>query len=210
MRVSIVGFGDLGKQFLNFLKQDKSFTDFIFFDDSSKNSNKENIFAFFDYLLDCHRDNSFFIALGYKHLSLKHHILIKLSELNRSIPSFIHSSCFVSDSALVNNGAFLYPLCNIDKNVSIGLGSLINNSVIVSHDSVIGNCCYLSPGVVISGNVKVGDYSFIGSGSIISNNVLIGKNVNIGVGSVITKNIPDNTFVIGNPMRILSKGFELY
>jgi sugar O-acyltransferase (sialic acid O-acetyltransferase NeuD family) len=208
MQISIVGFGDLGKQFLNFLKDDKQFTDFIFFDDSAKNNNKENVFAFTDYLLDCYRDNSFYIALGYKHLALKHDMLIKLSQLNRTIPSFIHSSCFVSDSAFVNDGAFLYPLCNIDKNVSIGLGTLINNSVIVSHDSVIGNCCYLSPGVVLSGNVRIGDQSFIGSGSIVSNNVLIGKNVNIGIGSVITKNIPDNSFVIGNPMRILSKGFE--
>jgi sugar O-acyltransferase (sialic acid O-acetyltransferase NeuD family) len=209
MRASIVGFGELGKQYFNFLKEDKSYTDFIFFDDLAKENNEENVFSFPDHLLDNYSDTAFFVSLGYKHLALKYQLLMKLKQINRITPSFIHSSCFVSNSAFVSDAAFLYPLCNVDKNVSIGLGTLLNNSVIVSHDSVIGNCCYLSPGVVVSGNVNIGDFTFIGSGSIISNSVSIGRNVNIGVGSVITKDIPDNSFVIGNPMRILTKGFTI-
>lgn len=209
MRASIVGFGELGKQYYNFLKEDKSYPDFIFFDDLAKDNNKENVFSFTDHLLDNFSDTAFFVSLGYKHLELKFRLLMKLKQINRITPSFIHRSCFVSNSAFVSDGVFVYPLCNIDKNVNLGLGTLLNNSVIVSHDSVIGNCCYLSPGVVVSGNVKIGDFAFIGSGSIISNNVSIGKNVNIGIGSVITKDIPDNSIVIGNPMRFLTKEFEI-
>ena len=63
MQISIVSFGNLRKQFFNFLKQDKPFTDFIFTDDSAKNNNKENIFAFTDYSIDCYRDNSFYVVL---------------------------------------------------------------------------------------------------------------------------------------------------
>ena len=205
MEASIIGFGELGQQYLNFLKEDKSYADFIFFDDLAKDANQKNSFSFNDHKLDSYNHTAFFVSLGYKHLPLKYQLVTELKKLNRSTPSFVHKSCYVSDSACINDGAFVYPLCNIDKNVVIGLGSLLNNSVVVSHDTTIGNCCYLSPGVVVSGNVQIGDYVFIGSGSIISNNITIGNNVTIGIGTVVTKNIPDNTCVIGNPMRIINK-----
>ena len=62
---------------------------------------------------------------------------------------------------------------------------------------------YLSPGVVLSGNVSVGADTFIGSGVIVSNGISIGSNSVIGIGSVITQDVPDNSTVIGNPMKFL-------
>ena len=147
--------------------------------------------------------------MGYKNLKLKHEILNELILLNKKAPKFVHNTSFVNRTAEIAEAVFIYPMCNIDMNVLISLGSTINNSVVISHDAKIGKCCYISPGTVISGNVRVGDYTFIGSGTIIANDVIIVKNVKIGVGSVITKNIPDNVSVIGNPMRILDKKLNL-
>lgn len=53
--------------------------------------------------------------------------------------------------------------------------------------------------VIIENNV------FVGAGSIILPGVHIGKNCIIGAGSVISKNIPENSVVVGNPCRIISK-----
>lgn len=201
MKVSIIGFGELGKQFLDYLKNDYD-TDFFLFDD---NLNKEpNSFRFDDYKKEHYHQSLFFVSLGYKHLLRKHQILLELQSLNRKTPSYIHKTCFVNPSAIIEDGVFMYPMCNVDKNVTLKSGTLLNNSVVISHDTMIGNCCYLSPGVVVCGNVSIGDYTFIGAGTTVSNDITIGKNVIIGIGTVVTKDIPDNVSVIGNPMKIIS------
>jgi sugar O-acyltransferase (sialic acid O-acetyltransferase NeuD family) len=202
MKVSIIGFGDLGKQFLDFLKVE-NYTDFFLFDDNINKNMSINAFSFNEYISEEFKQTLFFVSLGYKHLSRKHQILIELQSSNKKTPFFKHYTSFVNNSAILENGVFVYPMCNIDKNVTIKTGTLLNNSVVISHDSVIGNCCYLSPGVIVCGNVIIGDYTFIGAGSIISNNITVGKNVIIGIGTVVTKDLPDNTCVIGNPMRIV-------
>ncbi len=204
MHASIIGYGELGRQYASFLSEAYQ-SEFFWFDDVANGNKEPNTFAFNSYGKDEFKDSDFYVSLGYKHLEAKHRILQELQLLKRKLPSFIHTSGFVNKTARIDAAVFIYPMCNIDKNVSIGLGSLINNSVTISHDNAIGNCCYISPGVVTSGNVSVGDYTFIGSGCVISNNVTIGRNVRIGIGSVITQDIPDGASVIGNPMKIVSK-----
>jgi sugar O-acyltransferase (sialic acid O-acetyltransferase NeuD family) len=198
--LSIIGFGELGQQFYSFLNKKDIF--FNIFDDQHQLEDinlKVNLFN--EYLIT--KSDNFYVALGYKHLKTKDNILNNLENQNKTIPSFIHESCFINKSSDIQPATFIYPMCNIDKNVFIDKGSLINNSVTISHDTKIGRCCYISPGVIISGQVEIGDYTFIGSGSIISNGIKIGKNVVIGIGTVVTKNIPDNSNVIGNPMKFL-------
>ena len=194
----------LGKtQFFHFLN-DSSYSGFYYFDDIEFSKKKKNILKFNDYLLKDFEDTAFFVSLGYKNLKAKHHILSDLKNKNRLIPTFFHHTSFINKSACIESGAFIYPMCNIDKNVIIKMGTLLNNNVVISHDSIIGNCCYLSPGVIVSGNVTIGDYTFVGSGSVISNNIKIGNNVVVGIGTVVSKDIPDNTTVIGNPMKIIN------
>ncbi len=207
-KVAIVGFGELGKQFYNFIKQQKG-VDFIFFDDLTSQSRSSNSFAFNDYLKNQFQSCDFFIALGYHHLLLKENIINQLISNKSKVPKYLHSSSFVNKSATIEDGSFIYPMCNIDKDVLIGKGVLINNSVCISHNTIVEDSCYISPGVLISGNAIIGKRTFIGSGAIISNDVKIGKDVKIGIGSVITKDIPDGYSVIGNPAKLLNKDLKI-
>jgi sugar O-acyltransferase (sialic acid O-acetyltransferase NeuD family) len=199
---SIIGYGELGQQFHNNLIS-LNYSTFFLFDDNYKK------IKFTEYKNDIYKDSDFYVGLGYKNLFTKYAILNELRSTFKETPNFIHAKTFVNKTSIVEDAVFIYPMCNIDINVRIKLGSVINNSVVISHDSIIGNCCYISPGCIISGNVKIGDFTFVGAGAIISNNVTIGKNVIIGIGTVITNNIPDNCSVIGNPMRILKKKLEI-
>lgn len=52
------------------------------------------------------------------------------------------------------------------------------------------------------GKISIGDYVFVGY-SIILPNVRIGNKVVVGAGTVVSKDIPDNSVVVGNPMRII-------
>ncbi len=207
-KASIIGYGDLGQQFHEYLK-DIYNTDFFFFDDGIYNSTNDFKKPFVEYIEEKYKDSDFYVGLGYKNLHLKNRILNELKNQKSNIPKFIHNSSFVNRTAVIGNSVFIYPLCNIDIQVNIKQGSVINNGVIISHDSTIGNCCYISPGCIISGNVTIGDYTFLGSGTIISDNIKVGSNVKIGIGTVVTSDIPDNVSVIGNPMRILNSSLSL-
>ena len=205
MNLCFIGFGELGNQLASLINDVDSNNEIIYFDDILFDSNKNNAYKFDDYTNNNIVDSKYIIALGYKHLKKKMQILNYLIEKKTNLFTFIHEKGFVNKSSTIDEGAFLYPNHNIDKNVKIGKCVIINNSVTISHDSIIRDCVYISPGVTISGNVEIGECTFIGTGSIISNNVKIGKNVKIGIGSVITKNIPDGMCVIGNPMKFVNE-----
>ena len=200
-QIAFIGNGALAEQFKVFLGLKEK--DYVVFDDSSVNEHA-NAFPFEDYGKYA-KDYVWVIALGYLHLQRKYRIYQELKKLGGQFLAFAHPSSFQSPLSCLDTGVFIYPLCNIDMRASIGAQSLLNNSVVVSHDATIGDACFLSPGVVISGNVSIGKCTFIGAGSVVSNNVNIGENVVIGSHTSVTKDIPSNSFVIGNPMRIVNK-----
>jgi sugar O-acyltransferase (sialic acid O-acetyltransferase NeuD family) len=204
MKIAFIGYGELGRQIHTLIQQTGSATEAIFFDDGLYQQKQVNAFPFETYPDELYKDYSFIVSLGYKQLPAKQKIIKRLDDLGRSIYSFIHPSCFVNTSAMIENGVVAYPMCNIDKEVKIGKGVLLNNSVTISHNTAIGNCCYVSPGVVLSGNVTIGENTFIGAGAIVANNITIGINVTIGIGTVVTEDVADNSAVIGNPMKFVN------
>lgn len=201
-KYAFIGFGALGEQMYNMLPitdQDEC----VYFDDNCFELLKKNSFPFGNYNSDKFSEFNFLICLGYKHSLLKKSIYQELKSKNRKFITIISNSCFVNTTAVIGVATTLYPMCNVDSFVKIGEVTVINNSVVISHNSSIGDFCYISPGTVISGYVNIGNSTFIGSNATIANNVTIGNNVIIGVGTVVTKDIPDNSFVIGNPMRFV-------
>jgi len=204
MQIAFIGYGELGRQVHALIQQSHSPAKTVFFDDRLYQQQQENVFPFKDYEEKLYENYFFVIGLGYKQLAAKQKVMQRLNELGRKIYSFIHPSCFVNGSAVIENGVVAYPMCNIDKEVKVGSGVLLNNSVTISHDVMIGSCCYLSPGVVLSGNVTVGRNTFIGAGAIVANNVSIGEHVIIGIGTVVTRDVADNSCVIGNPMKFVN------
>lgn len=50
-----------------------------------------------------------------------------------------------------------------------------------------------------------GDDVEIMSGAIVFGGINVGTNVVIGAGAVVNKDVPDNSIVVGNPMRIIKK-----
>lgn len=83
--------------------------------------------------------------------------------------------------------------------VTIGSNTLITGARILTHDASTKK----SIGYTKLGKVYIGDNVFVGVGSIILPNVKIGNNVIIGAGTIVSKDIPDNSIVVGSPMRII-------
>ncbi len=204
MNVAFIGYGELGIQLqelsdaLNITIQNS-----IFFDDDKKmqHPDSNNHFYFKEYLDFDFSTYKIIIALGYRHLQLKQTIFSYLKYKKYRFLTIIHPSSFIARTAIIEEGAVIYPMVTIDKDVKIGGGSIINNAAIISHNSQIGSCSYLSPGVICSGKVIIGSEVFIGSGTMVSNQVNIGSRSKIGIGSVITKDLAEGFIGIGNPLK---------
>ncbi len=205
--LAFLGFGDLGKQLFGYLQEKEGNVEAYYFDDILVDKSK-NIFLFNEYQNFISKFD-WVISLGYNKLAEKQQIIEKIIKNKGKLVTIIHHSSYISASASVKSGTVIYPMCNIDKNVILEEGVLLNNSVTICHDTNVGMATYIGPGVIISGNCKIGRGCFIGSGSIISNGVEIGDNSIIGIGSVVTKNIEPNTYGIGNPFRVLRNPLKI-
>ncbi|MDE6282978.1 MAG: serine acetyltransferase [Muribaculaceae bacterium] len=78
--------------------------------------------------------------------------------------------------------------------------TIIGCNFMISHGALIGNTQGRKKGTPIIGdNVKVG------ANAIILGNVRIGNNVLIAPGAFVNMDVPDNSIVIGNPGKIITK-----
>lgn len=83
--------------------------------------------------------------------------------------------------------------------VSIGSNVLITSTKILTHDASTKKFL----GYTKIGKVTIGNNVFIGANCLILPNCHIGSNVIVGAGTVVSKDIPDNSVVVGNPMRVV-------
>ncbi len=208
--VAIIGFGVLGKQVLNFIKESIAVKTVIAFDDhTSDDALVNSVFSLNKFSKPDFSDFDFYIGIGYKHLHFRKELIKQLKNSGRNVPSLIHPSCYVSPRAKISDACIFFPRCNIDQNVVIDDGNIFHNSVTISHDVQIGQCNYFSPSVTLCGSVKLANEIFIGAGAVISNNVTVRQSSIIGIGSCITKDVEANTSVIGNPQKLTNKKIKL-
>jgi sugar O-acyltransferase (sialic acid O-acetyltransferase NeuD family) len=193
METVILGAGDFGKQLLqHFTEQSINIKIVGWFDDSYKAgslieklpclggiSSKDTFSNSYNYIL----------ALGYKSMAIKEQIFNVLVASNCDVINFVHNSVVISKSAKIGQGVNIYAGSIVDLNVTLADGVVLNNNVVVSHDSNVGCFSFLGPGVIACGNVNIGKRCFIGAGTVIKDGVDICDDVIIGSGTNIYKNI---------------------
>jgi acetyltransferase-like isoleucine patch superfamily enzyme len=207
--IGVIGCGSLGKQLPGLLGATIAWDKMVFFDDVLCAQHAENCFPFESFLDPRFADYDFYLGLGYRHLSRKSEILHQLQAANRSAPSFVHPSCYLHPTCRIGDSCLIYPRCNIGHETELACGVLLDNSVVVSHNSYVGEATYCAPAVVLSGHTTVGNGTFLGTGTLVANNRRIGHQARVGIGTVVTQDIPDGASAIGNPMRILRKPLGL-
>ncbi len=77
-------------------------------------------------------------------------------------PAIVHPTAHVDPTARLEAGVLVLAQSYVSSCAVIGMGSLINNSVVVSHDCSLGVCTNLSPGAMVAGDAVIGDYSQVG------------------------------------------------
>lgn len=139
---------------------------------------------------------------------IRNTIMSKLCiELSR-FESIIHPQTYIDSSAIIHPGCIIHP------GVSIGNDVIIDPFVVIAVNSAIGpythikSFAMITSLVVILSNTKIGKSVFVGSCSCVTEGIEVGNGAMIGAGTIISRNIPEGTFFLGNPARMINK-FEI-
>ena len=91
----------------------------------------------------------------------------------------------------------------VETNSTIGEVCIIDNGVVVAHDSKIGPGVHLAPGVSTGGSVQIGSRTIVGIKSSVATGTIIGENCIVSVGTAVTRDVPNNSVIEGVPGKII-------
>ena len=137
--------------------------------------------------------HEFVIAIGYKHLGPRWHLVERLRDLGFGLPSLIHPRAHVHGSARVDAGAIVMAGAIVDLNTTIGSLAVLWPGAIVNHDSQVGPNTFLSPNATICGHAVIGRDCMIGAGAVIVDHTSVPDGSFVKAGTVFhagTRSVP--------------------
>lgn len=140
-------------------------------------------------------------------------------------PGFLYVYLFrkVSNSKVLAIRWFWIILLHFWKlvtNIQIPLGTTIDKgfrilhfgNIVINPDAIIGRNFNIANGALIgasggkcSGVPKIGNNVYIGANAIVIGGIRVGNDVLIAPGAFVNFDVPDNSIVIGNPGKIITK-----
>ena len=141
-----------------------------------------------------------------------------------SLPSSIHPTAFISESAIVPSSCHIGPFCSVGNDVVLGENVVLKGHVNIGNGVNIGSRSVLNPMVTVYHDCRIGERAIIHSGAIIgadgfgfapdfsatggewvkipqTGRVLIGNDVEIGANTTLDRGAMDDT-VIGDGCKI--------
>lgn len=203
-QVAIIGAGEFGKQVLDIALLQNKYAPVGFIDDFNERKTFQglDILGKIDDVETLYKRNKFdclFVAIGYKHLSLKQELLKQFAHI--PFATIVHPTSVIEQSAEIAQGVLTYAFAYIGFGSKVCKGSVINVYSYLPHDNLVKECTFLSCGVNMGGKVTIGERSFIGVGSTISDNLTICDDTLIGAGTVVIKDIEESGTYVGCPAR---------
>lgn len=204
-KLAIVGAGGHGKVIAD-IAQASGWKTIVFFDDLSTETNNGAwpILGNFNTLMATLAEyDGVIVAIGNAEARwLKQSAL---TNAGAKMITLIHPFSSVSKYAILGSGTVVMPGAVINVGTKVGEACIINTGATVDHDCEIGHASHICPGVNLAGSVNVGSFSWIGIGSSVCQGIRIGSRVLLGAGTVVIWDVENDSKMVGNPARLISK-----
>lgn len=141
--------------------------------------------------------------------ALRYETTCQLVEAGAKLGNFIHPGIDLSMTR-VGLGSYLQEGVIMQADVWLGDNTSISAACVIGHEGRIGHSVFMAPGVSIAGCVEIGDGTFIGINATILPRLRIGRWATIGAGAVVTRDVPDYAVVVGSPARVIRSNAVSY
>lgn len=94
-------------------------------------------------------------------------LMRRLEEAGYQIPTLVHPSAYVSQSAKIEKGTVVEPKAIINANSYIGEGCIISIGAIIDHDVSIEQYSHINSGAIVKAGAKIEPYTKLEVGEVI-------------------------------------------
>lgn len=105
----------------------------------------------------------------------------------------------------IGRGSVICDNCILTCDIKLGLCAQLNLATTIGHDTVVGDFFTTAPGVHISGKVNAGDRVYLGTNASIIEDIKICDDVVIGAAACVAKNITESGTYVGVPAKKLER-----
>lgn len=82
-------------------------------------------------------------------------LLDQAKELGYSIPVLIHSTAYISPSAVIEDGTVVEPKAIVNANTVVHRGCIISVGAIVDHDATVNEFAHVNAGAIVKAGARV-------------------------------------------------------
>lgn len=205
--------GGLGKEVVDLAEEINSqmnyWQDIIFVDDIYEANEFYGYSVLsFEELLKYSLKHSIELTIANGEPEVRRKLFNKCKENEVSIATLVHPEAFISQSAIIGEGAIIRKYVSISSDVRIGENVYLQSYVGIGHDAAVGANSVLSSFVALPGYCILDECVYIAPSVVVNNNVHIGAYAIIGMGSVVYRNVKEGKIIMGNPGKVVGDNTE--
>lgn len=84
--------------------------------------------------------------------ALRHKIYAEINRLSLTLARVVHPMAYIARSAMIGDGAIIYPGVFVGPFAQVGANVLLNAHVVIGHDACLNESVVLSPGARLCGH----------------------------------------------------------
>ena len=130
-------------------------------------------------------------------------ISLLLARAGKTSLTIRHPRTTISPRAAIGEGSIAVAGTVVNRDACVGRDVILNTICSIGHDCVVDDYAQVSPGVNLGGACVVGEGAFLGVGVKVVTEARIGAWSIVGAGTVVLGDLPERSFCVGVPAKVV-------